>query len=73
MGKFNLESVSEFKFVSETNGGVRYLIVDHEQGIVSTDYYLHNGGHRPCKMVKLKELKRLENYYINFLGYKNID
>ena len=72
MEKLELKNINEYKFVG-SDGGIRYLIVDHEEGIVSTDYYLHNGGHRPCKMVQLKELRRLENYYINIIGYKLVD
>ena len=71
MEKFNLENITEWKYTSTTTGGVRYLIVDYGNKILSTDYYLHNGGHRKCKSVQLKELKRLENYFIN-QGYKEV-
>ena len=71
MKKFNLENIKEWKYTSPTTGGVRYLIIDSKNKILSTDYYLYNGGHRKCKIVQLKELKRLENHFIN-QGYKEV-
>ena len=60
----------EFKFNS-TTGGVEYLIVDYKNKTISNDFYKYNGGHKPCKMVQLKEIKRLTNYFIN-QGYKHL-
>lgn len=71
MEKFNLNKIKEWKYVSDYNGSISYLIVDSENEILSTDYYKYNGGHRKCNEVKLKELRRLENYFIN-QGYEEV-
>lgn len=56
----NERNMIEFKFVS-SNGGIRYLAIDRDKGVYSTDYFANNGGHRSCNMVSLKTFKeRLE-------------
>ena len=65
----DLNNIKEWKYTSDYNGSVRYLIVDYKNKTISNDFYKYNGGHRTCQPVQLKELKRLENHFIN-QGYK---
>ena len=68
----DLENIKEWKYVSNYNGRVRYLIVDYKNKTISNDFYKYNGGQRTVEdLVQLKEIKRLTNYFIN-QGYKEV-
>lgn len=68
----DLKNIQEWKYVSDYNGTVRYLIVDYKNKTISNDFYEYNGGQRIVEdLVQLKEVKRLTNYFIN-QGYKEV-
>lgn len=68
----DLNNIKEWKYVSDYNGRISYLIVDYKNKTISNDFYLHNGGQRTVDdLVQLKEIKRLTTYFIN-QGYTQL-
>lgn len=68
----DLENIKEWKYTSDYNGRISYLIVDYKNKTISNDFYEYNGGQRLVKdLVQLKEIKRLTNYFIN-QGYEEV-
>ena len=64
--------ITRLKHVSNANGQITYLEINHDLGTYSQDYYLVNGGHygSSTQMTTKKEIARLKKYYQEVLNYQ---
>ena len=68
----DLDNIKEWKYTSDYNGRVSYLIIDYKNKTISNDFITHNGGQRTVEnLVQLKEIKRLTDWFIS-QGYKKV-
>ena len=61
---------AEYLFRS-SNGGVRYVGVDHTHKLFSRNYYMYNGGWRNCIECRLKDVRREVEQAIR-AGYEEV-
>ena len=64
--------ITRLKHVSNANGQITYLEINHDLGTYTEGYYLVNGGHYGSStvMTTKKEIARLKKYYQEVLNYK---
>ena len=63
--------IFRFKFVSPTNGGIRYCEINHDNKTFTSDYFRVNGGWYESAIVPLYIVKAARTWSIEH-GYKEI-
>ena len=65
------KAIDRYKFV-KANGGISYVGINHTDKEYTTNYWVDNGGWETSHMVRLKDIREMEQKAID-LGYAKVD